>query len=253
MNKAGWMGRAVRPAVVAALALTLGLAGAVGLTGCSSSDEAVRTEIAASIDSDFAQLQNLTSDVAADVLASDFVAELQAAGVDPAAVAGPLFAELTYTVGDVTVDGDQATVQLTVTNRDLNTALQLYTATVTNELASTAGRDALAALSDVEVTAHMADLLVQAIEDPSVSLVTSTVELVYQQDGTSWVLQNGDELSVALMGGLDPSVASEVTDAQISSTADAAAAAVASITPQSEETEADAEQPVDAAEQPAEA
>jgi hypothetical protein len=44
-----------------------------------------------------------------------------------------------------------------------------------------------------------------------------------------------------------------VTDAQISSTADAAAAAVASITPQSEETEADAEQPVDAAEQPAEA
>ena len=208
--------------VGAAFALMLACAAPM-LSGCA---EAALTE---GIESDMGQLTSLTSESAADLFASDYTTDLQNAGIDPASVYGPLFSELSYSIDAVEVDGDRATVELTVTNRGLTTAMQNYTATVTNELTTQAGRDALAALSDAELTRHLADILVQCVEDASLGDVTTSVELSYVRDGGSWELEDDAELVSALLGGLDPAAAGEATDGQLSATADEASANVAAV------------------------
>ena len=213
--------------VGAAFALMLACAAPM-LSGCAGSGgaEAALTE---GIESDMGQLTSLTSESAADLFASDYTTDLQNAGIDPASVYGPLFSELSYSIDAVEVDGDRATVELTVTNRGLTTAMQNYTATVTNELTTQAGRDALAALSDAELTRHLADILVQCVEDASLGDVTTSVELSYVRDGGSWELEDDAELVSALLGGLDPAAAGEATDGQLSATADEASANVAAV------------------------
>lgn len=213
--------------VGAAIALALACP-ALALSGCAGSGGA-QEALTDGIERDMEQLTSLTSDEAADLFASDYTTDLQNAGVDPASVYGPLFSDLVYSVDSVEVDGDRATVGLTVTNKDLTTALQNYTATVTNELTTQAGRDALATLSDADLTRHLADVLVQCVEDASLGDVSTSVELTYVRSGGSWELEDDAELVSALLGGLDPAVAGEATDGQLAATADAASANVASV------------------------
>lgn len=215
-------GRLVALLLAAAMACS-----AAALAGCSSSDEGVRDALTQGIEADIDQLTNLSDDTAASLFASDYTTDLQNAGVDLATVYGPLFSDLTYSIDGVQVDGDSATVTLTLTNKDLTTALQNYTATVTNELATSAGREALAALDDAALTQHLAEVLVGCLQDGSLEPVTTTVELAYTKSGGTWELQDGTALTTALLGGLDPQAASNPTDAQVDATAAAAEANVA--------------------------
>lgn len=202
MMKASRLGRVGRLAVVAALC-ALALCAMAALVGCSNSEERAREALTQGIEDDMARLTSLSSDAAAELFDTEFTADLQAAGVDPAEVYGPLFELLAYSIDTVAVDGDEATVTLTVSNRDLDAALELYTQDLTDELATQASRDELAALDEAELTRHMAELLVASVRDASVGTVSSTVELDYVKQGSTWELQNADELTVALMGGLD--------------------------------------------------
>ena len=215
--------------VGAAVALALACP-ALALSGCSGSGDAEKA-LTDGIERDMEQLVSLTSETASDLFASDYTTDLENAGVDPASVYGPLFSDLSYSIDSIEVEGDRATVELTVTNKDLTTAMQNYTATVTNELTTQAGRDALAALDDAELTRHLADVLVQCVEDADLGDVSTSVELAYVRDGGSWDLEDGTELAGALLGGLDPATAGEATDGQLEATADAASSNVASVDP----------------------
>lgn len=212
---------------------------AAALAGCSNTDEDVRDALTQGIEEDIAQLTELSSETAASLFASDYTTDLQNAGVDLVSVYGPLFSDLTYTVDDVQVDGDSATVTLTVTNKDLTTALQNYTATISNELATSVGREALAALDDSELTQHLAEVLTACLEDASLGTTTTTVELSYSRSGNTWTLEDGTALTTALLGGLDIDAASTPTDAQVDATAETAEANVAAVGTDAATTDAD--------------
>ena len=203
----------------------------LGIAGCGTSNEAVRASLQQGIETDVAQLTTLTTDTATRLFGSDFTNQLLAAGVDPVTVYGPMFANLSAVVDAVAVDGDEAQVQVTITNKNLTTVLQNYTATVTNELSTQAGRDALAALDDNALTSHLAQILVQSLQDANVGLTTTVVDLTYAKSGSTWTLQNPEALTAALLGGLNVQAAGTASDAQLAATADQAAADLAALVP----------------------
>lgn len=189
--------------LAALCAALLALLCALVLTGCGDSDARARSAIEESIEGDMARLQSLTADDAARIFASDYTTELSGAGVDLTAVYGPMFSSLAYTIDGVTVSGDEASVAMTVTNKDLTAALQSYTDAVTAELATGESRAALAALSDDELVRHLAEVLEGCLSSADLPLVTTQVTLSYTKDGSSWKLSNSAELAQALLGGLD--------------------------------------------------
>ncbi len=199
------------------------------LSGCGQSDEAVKDTLTEGIEEQMAELTSLDSASATELFASDYTNELIAAGVDPLELYGPMFANLSYTIDDIEVNGDEAVVTMTVTNKNLTSALQQYTATITNELATSEGRDTLAALDDAALTRHMADVLIDCLTSPSVGTTVSTVDLVYNKDGSDWVLWDNSDLVAALLGGLDADSAGDPSSLVLESTVAAAEANVASI------------------------
>lgn len=203
----------------------------LGVAGCGSSNEAAQASLEQGIETEVAQLSTLTTETATRLFGSDFTNQLLAAGVDPVTVYGPMFSSLSCVIDGVEVNGDEAQAHLSITNKDLTTVLQNYTATVTNELATQAGRDALAALDNNALTQHLATVLVQSLQDANVSLVTTNVDLSYAKSGSVWTLQNPEVLSAALLGGLDAQAAGAASDAQLAATAAQAAADLALVTP----------------------
>lgn len=216
-------GRMVRTMGLCASTLLLAAA-MLGAAGCGTSNEAVRESLQQGIETDVAQLSTLTTETATRLFGSDFTNQLLAVGVDPVTVYGPMFANLTSVVDSIDIQGDQAQVQVSITNKNLTTVLQNYTATVTNELSTQAGRDTLAALDNNALTRHLAQILVQSLQDANVDLVTTVVDLTYVKNGSTWTLQNPETLTVALLGGLNVQAAGTASDAQLSATAAQAAA-----------------------------
>ena len=202
-------------AVLLACVLAVFALGATG--GCSQTEKQVGEAIAQGIQSDMEELAALTSESAAALFPSAYTSELQAAGVDPVTVYGPMFVDLTYGVDAIEVEGETATVTLTVSNKDLTAAMQQYTATITNELATQASRDAFAALGEVALTQHMAQVLSQCIQGTTAK-VSTTLELTYVKSGSSWVLQDSAQLTAALLGGLNAQLAANPGDALLQST-----------------------------------
>jgi hypothetical protein len=220
-------GRVARAAATMGLAAALGCAG-LGLAGCAASYEQDVERVTAGVVEQLGALQDVDAATAASLMASDFTTQLADAGVDVGAFYQAVLNGMTYELGtaEAAEDGSQIAVPLTVTAKDGNAAMQLYAATLTNELATAAGRDALAALSDDELTAYAANEMQAAFQDASVPLVSVDVTLVYQKDGTAWTLQNPEELASALLGGLTFAQAAAVTDEQVAAAADQASANV---------------------------
>lgn len=196
--------RRAMPAIFACCALACTLLA----SGCAQSFSDAAQALNDGVKADMAQLTELTSDSATTLFASDYTDELVSAGVDPLDVYGPMFASLSYDVSSISIEDNTAHVTVSISNKDLNQVFQDYTAQVTNELASSATRDALAAMDDDALTAHLAQILEQCLANPDVPLVTQSVELVYVKDGSTWKLQDSDALVQALLGGLDPEQAS---------------------------------------------
>ena len=106
--------------------------------GCGETAEQVKETLRGGIETEMGQLSNLTTETSTELFTSDFTNELLAAGIDPVTVYGAMFASLSYAVGDIQVDGDTAQVALQVTNKDMTSVMQNYTAMLVNELSTQA-------------------------------------------------------------------------------------------------------------------
>ncbi len=131
------------PAIFACCALACALLG-----GCSQSFSSAAQALNDGVSADIAQLTDLDAQSAQTLFASDYTSALVAAGIDPVDVYGPMFSSLTYEVSAISVQDNTATVTVSISNKDLNQVFQSYTAAVTNELASSASRETLAAMDD---------------------------------------------------------------------------------------------------------
>ena len=196
--------RRAMPAIFACCALACTLLA----SGCGQSFSDAAQALNDGVKADMAQLTELTTDTATTLFASDYTDDLVSAGVDPVDVYGPMFSSLTYDVSSISIENNTAHVTVNISNKDLNQVFQDYTAQVTNELATSAARDALAGMDDDALTAHLAQILEQCLANPDVPLVSQSVELVYVKNGSTWELQDSNELVQALLGGLDPDQAS---------------------------------------------
>ncbi len=213
-----------RPHAMPALFACCALACALLAGGCSQSFSSAAQALNDGVSADIAQLASLDSDSAKTLFASDYTTSLESAGVDPVDVYGPMFSSLTYEVSSISIEDNTATVTVSISNKDLNQVFQSYTAAVTNELASSSSREALAAMDDNALNAHLAQILISCLSDASVPLVQQTVGLTYVKSGSTWQLQDSQELVSALLGGLDVASASQPAADELVGTTDAASA-----------------------------
>ncbi len=218
----GFVRRAMLALAVACLACVASLA----LAGCGSQQSAEDAEqaIRGGIDADMKTLSSLDSSTAGQLFSSEFTSQLTGAGIDPATVYGPLFSSLSYTIDGVDVDMDARTAvaHLTITNKDLGTALVNYQSALTDTLASSEGRATLTSMDgdDNAFLAYLTTELQNALNDPALGTVTNSVDVTYELRDNSWVAADLGELQKALLGGLDTLSATSA-----SSTPDSAAAA----------------------------
>lgn len=213
--------RRAMPAIFACCALACALL----TSGCSQSFSSAAQALNDGVSADIAQLTSLDADSAKTLFASDYTTSLEAAGVDPVDVYGPMFSSLTYEVSSISIEDNTATVTVSISNKDLNQVFQSYTAAVTNELASSSSREALAAMDDNALNAHLAQILIGCLADTTVPLVQQTVELTYVKSGSTWQLQDSQALVSALLGGLDVTSASQPAADELVGTTDSADAA----------------------------
>ena len=197
-----------RRVVSAILCACLACVAALALAGCGTqSAEDAEASIRSGIDADMKTLTSLDSNSAAQLFSSEFTTQLTDAGIDPATVYGPLFSSLTYSIDGVDVDMDARTAvaHLTITNKDLGSALMNYQSALTDALASSEGRAELSSVTgdDASFLTYLTTELQSAVNDPTLPTVTSTVDVTYTLRDTTWVTSDLGDLQKALLGGLD--------------------------------------------------
>lgn len=221
-----------RRVFAAVLAALLACFAVLAVSGCGQQQSAEDAEqsIRSGIDADMKTLTSLDSNTASQLFSSEFTSQLTGAGIDPATVYGPLFSSLTYTIDGVDVDMDARTAvaHLTITNKDLGSALMNYQSGLTDALASSEGRAELSSVTgdDNAFLVYLTTELQNAVNDPALGTVTSNVDVTYTLHDTTWVASDLGELQKALLGGLDTTSAtsgSASSDAPAVSTPDVAA------------------------------
>lgn len=169
---------------------------AVSLTACGGkSDEEVIRE---GVTSEFETIKNYdgtgTSEIFGDV---SEMAELDQFGISADDFFKTWLSGFDYSVDDVTVDGNNATVKVTVTIKSFAEAMEDFQTRISEIDATT-----MADKTQEELYAEMGTMLMDCID--SASLMTETVELPYTLNGNEWAPGAGFEsaLSQALFGGL---------------------------------------------------
>lgn len=189
------------PSMLVACVLALSLC--VGLTGCDlgrpSDEELIRAAVTQVLDS----LKDPTEESLSRYVAADDIATLAEHGIDPYEYLGHALARFDYTIDDVTVDGDTARADLTVTNVDLGAAMEAATAWLEDnpdEYEDTLGDDD--ALD--QVIQLLLDRLYEEI-DRSDDLVSSSVTITFTKVDDVWQVDEDsmDGIVSALYGGLE--------------------------------------------------
>lgn len=189
------------PSMLVACALALSLC--VGLVGCAlgkpSDEELIRAAVTQVLDS----LKDPTEESLSRYVAADDIATLAEHGIDPYEYLGHALSRFDYTIDGVTVDGDTARADLTVTNVDLGTAMEAATAWLEDnpdEYEDALGDDN--ALD--QVIQLLLDRLYEEI-DRSDDLVSSSVTITFTKVDGVWQVDEDsmDGIVSALYGGLE--------------------------------------------------
>ena len=103
--------------------------------------------------------------------------------------------EFDYELGEENIDGDTATVETTITTYPFG---EIFTSVVSDFINQAFSNTDM---TDEEMTALLDSLLMDAMDNAEKSYSkTITVEL--KKDGGAWVVQESDDLSNALTGGM---------------------------------------------------
>ena len=104
--------------------------------------------------------------------------------------------EFEYELGEEAIDGDKATVETTITTYPFG---QIFTDTVTKFISqafANAGN-----MTDEELSSLMDKILTEELANAE-KTYTSTIKIELAKDGDNWVVQENEEMSNALTGGL---------------------------------------------------
>lgn len=187
------------------LACAFAVALVLCVSACSSgpkAEDVVRT----TVDNTFAIFKNPTQEDITQYVDDDTASQLTQYGIDLQEFLSNAFKHLDYTINDVTVDGDKATVTLTVKNVNLDTAmddaLKAFDEWTNTDEAVTVYSDE----GENGLYKKLFELLYTTIDEMAASgNITSTDTTLYletQEDGSWDVTETGNEdFYSALYGG----------------------------------------------------
>lgn len=182
-------------------ACILTLAATFAITACSNDQQVIHDQI----DLALSVLQQPTQSSLQGLLSdSDYQSlsdELETLGTTPEEFCSHVFGSMTYTIDEVDVDGDEATAQLTITNKNVADAIQQAAEEYTSgdklsealELYASGGEDALAKAVLQEF---------YTILDASDETMTSSVTLGLTKTDNEWDIDDSsiEDLLNAVMG-----------------------------------------------------
>lgn len=183
----------LRVALVGVVALVL----AAGLVACGgkSNEEVIREGVT----QEFESIKNL-DDATLDEILGGFTesADLSEYGIDNAEFCKSWLSGFDYTVDDVVVDGDNATVTVSVTIKSLEEALTNWQ----SKMEELAGSEEYASMTTEDLYAAIGTSLMESLDTASMS--NETVELPYTLNGNTWEPGAGFDaaLAQAFTGGL---------------------------------------------------
>lgn len=187
------LAKAALLALAAALAATM----LMGLTACGgeSAEDVIRKGVTEELES----IKNLDQAALDEIMAGTGTASagLEEYGVDMEEFCRTWLDGFDYSVDDVTVDGDKATVKVTITCKSLMEGVNIFMEKVT---ALTEDPDAMSQSMD-ELNKQMGPMLMEAIGEAPAE--TNTVDLPYVLNGNTWEPGTGFDaaLSEAFAGG----------------------------------------------------
>ena len=216
--------------LVCILSLLVALSLAFGLSACgggSSSDDAAQDEAAEEkdnkdedeekekrkseaddeediedqVDYTFTELSSLDEDDVRDVFGEETCQEMESMGIDPYEFYQALFANFDYTIYDVKVDGEEATVELTVTNVDIDEALVDFEDALMEWANSQEAIDAYNEGGEDGLMAAGMQLFVDMLSSGEVSTFTSEITIDMERSSDdSWEFSDPDQVATALFG-----------------------------------------------------
>ena len=152
---------------------------AVGLTACGgkSNEDVIREGVTA----DFASVKNFDADSPSEAFGDlSSITEFEQFGITPQEFLGSWLKGFDYKIGDITVDGDNATVKASVTIKSFGDAMTSFQDKVT-ELSKDPD---IQGMSQSEAYEKMGGILMECIDEAP--LTTTDVELPYVLNNNEW-------------------------------------------------------------------
>lgn len=206
------MRTAIKKLLVISIACVLGMGVMFGLTACGGGgDEGPSDEelITADIDEMMTALKDPTSEEAKELLGDlddEDMAVFEEYGIDPYEFIGQCFSRVEYSVDAVNVEGESATVDMTIKNVDLNAAMEaagadFETFTETDEAMTLYSSDGMQGLMGKFMEFFYAQIAA------SETVVETPTTLNYTMVDGEWTIsdEGAEEFASAMYGGLDMS------------------------------------------------
>ncbi|MCI1665052.1 MAG: DUF5105 domain-containing protein [Atopobiaceae bacterium] len=191
----------LRVVVTTCLTLVLALSATLALAGCGVSDEDASKKV---VDSALDDLKATDSTSVESTLGSTLCDQIRAYGIDPADFYSALVNHFSYTDNGSTVDGDSATVSLTVTNVDFQSIYMAWQSDFTNYVSTTEAVDLYSTDGQDGVVKKGLQMLLDDLnaDDAPTKTEDVTIDLTKGSDG-SWSMSDQSQLTSALLAGND--------------------------------------------------
>ena len=176
-------------AVIAALALGFTLSGCAGESDEELITKAIDNEMSIIVEPDDETIQML-----ADQATSGAGSTFETMGIDSAELVKSWIDGFGYSIGTITVDGDTATVEMTITSKQLGPVMMDWQANF-EENATSQGFTSMD-----EIYAYAGETIMDELNNASP--VETTVEVEVNKDGNDWVFDQGAGNQTALMDAM---------------------------------------------------
>lgn len=177
--------------IVALMALAL----AAVLSGCGgTSDE---EQITSLIDADLGVMVDPSDETISELVDEAGAAEggsLDSLGIDGTELVQAWIDGFAYEVGDISVDGDAATAEVTITCKQLMAIMNDWSDTVEDEMAS------MDFSTTDEIYEYVGSSIMEAMTNAEP--VATTVTLEFEKDGSDWTFPDNDANQQALVDAM---------------------------------------------------
>lgn len=164
--------------VLLALALLMGSALSLGCTGAQSDEEIIEASLSSELDS----IKNLEDGFVTDLRESIDMSQLSIYGIDGVEFMKSYLDGFDYTIDSITVDGDTATAQITLTCKsytDYQTALSDAVKEITDN------PDMIASWSEADINQHIGEIVISSLDNVSLK-PTEPITITYTKQDGKW-------------------------------------------------------------------